>query len=185
MGLEPGVFFKDKLDALVPAAAADAPPRRGKAVSVLASVDDAERDRAASVGLVYGWVDTILQVCAESDNQLHDEQLAATARLERENASLRASLAALELQFARHETRVAEIAGENAALKLTIDHLRAKRGPKGERGEPGARIVAWAIDEQAFTATPQLSDGSIAAPLALRPVLASLARELAEAERRP
>jgi len=48
------------------------------------------------------------------------------------------------------------------------------KGDRGERGEHGApgdaapAIVGWAIDREAYTATPLMSDHSEAPPLALR-----------------
>jgi hypothetical protein len=52
-----------------------------------------------------------------------------------------------------------------------------KQGPKGERGEAGSRgergpqaatIIGWKIDRERYSATPIMSDNSVAEPLQLR-----------------
>ena len=63
-------------------------------------------------------------------------------RLDSGDASLRASVADLELKLARHETRVTEIAGENTALKLTGNPSPAVL--TGSCGRTGAGRVARA-----------------------------------------
>ena len=45
---------------------------------------------------------------------------------------------------------------------------RGDRGERGMAGEPGPGITAWILDEEAYRATPVLSDGSRAEPLDLR-----------------
>jgi hypothetical protein len=53
------------------------------------------------------------------------------------------------------------------------------RGEKGPQGEAGVSIVGWEIDAQNYQATPQMSDGTIGPPLALRPLFEQFHNEAA------
>ena len=47
---------------------------------------------------------------------------------------------------------------------------RGERGADGRPGKPGPTIIGWTLDEQAYTATPLLSDGRKGAVLHLMPL---------------
>ncbi len=96
---------------------------------------------------------------------------------------------------ASFDNQVAALKNENQALRLILENLRITQrgergidgdrgppgrdgrdgvgqiGPRGERGERGkaaAKITAWTINSDEFTATPVMSDGSDGATLHLR-----------------
>jgi hypothetical protein len=45
---------------------------------------------------------------------------------------------------------------------------RGVAGPKGERGQDGARISGWRVDSENFTIQPIMSDGGYGPPIELR-----------------
>ena len=55
---------------------------------------------------------------------------------------------------------------------------RGARGAEGKQGRPAPNIVAWTLDEQAFTATPLLSDGRKGAVLHLMPLFQSYTEQM-------
>jgi hypothetical protein len=90
---------------------------------------------------------------------------------------------------------IAALKNENHSLRIILENLRITQrgergidgdrgppgrdgrdgvgqlGPRGEKGEPGkaaAKITAWTINGDEFTATPVMSDGSAGATLYLR-----------------
>jgi hypothetical protein len=97
------------------------------------------------------------------------------------------------LKISRLETQIAQLAGDNATLKVLAEQGRTPgpRGPRGaaglrgEKGNPGApgeaaKITAWAVRESDFTAVPIYVDGSIGAELRLEPLLRALSVALAK-----
>jgi hypothetical protein len=92
-------------------------------------------------------------------SQAQDDAETETATLRRENERLTGELA--------------EIKGQVAAL-LEL----AKRAPPAP-----PRIAAWRVDESNACATPQMSDGSLGAPLQFLNLFVALAARFAEAEK--
>lgn len=94
------------------------------------------------------------------------------------------------------ENTIGALKNENQALRLILENLRitqrgergldgdrgppgaagrdglqgqiGPRGEPGERGRPAAKITAWTIADDEFTATPVMSDGGAGATLYLR-----------------
>jgi hypothetical protein len=104
-------------------------------------------------------------------------------------------LAATRDEFRELQLALGALKNENQSLRLILENLRVTQrgergidgdrgppgrdgrdgegriGPRGERGEQGKAaptIVAWALDDAAFSATPILGDGGTAATLRLR-----------------
>jgi hypothetical protein len=104
-------------------------------------------------------------------------------------------LAATHDEFRELQLALGALKNENQSLRLILENLRVTQrgergidgdrgppgrdgrdgegriGPRGERGEQGKAaptIVAWALDDAAFSATPILGDGGTAATLRLR-----------------
>ena len=117
-------------------------------------------------------------------------------------ARLRSELEALKLAHGK-------LVNENQSLRLILENLRitqrgergvdgdrgppgrdgrdgvGAQGPRGEPGPPGRpapTIVAWRLDEQAFTATPLMSDGRSGAVLHARPLFEAFADAINDAD---
>ena len=153
-------------------------------VSFLDNHTREQLDAPATVELVLATCDAAASM-TEGVHQKAVEKFARVdkelARVELENAQLRASVAALTakvdtLTFISERLRVENAGPVGPQGPMGRDGHDGPPGAKGERGERGdtgraaPTIAAWRLDEQAFTATPLMSDGRSGAVLHARPL---------------
>lgn len=115
----------------------------------------------------------------------------------------RGRITELETELARERAAVAELRATQHEHAFILERLKVEgKGPRGERGlmgrdgregargergakgadgragAPGPRIIGWTLDEQAFTATPLLSDDRKGAVLHLMPLFQSYTEQM-------
>lgn len=132
--------------------------------SLVEALEPLERTRPATLEDVCAYVETIITEMTDGERALRAEAKAARAELELKLAELRGALDMLK-----------GLRGEAGPAGP-----RGPKGPAGAKGEPGPIVASWIIDEKNFVVTPVSGDGAKGAPLALRPLLAGLATQLAE-----
>jgi hypothetical protein len=140
-------------------------------------------DRPLSVRESFDGLEASLEATLDGDAAVHEsakkrdaEIRSDVARLEMENAKLRATVAELTakvdtLTFISERLRVENAGPIGPQGPMGRDGHEGRpgaRGERGERGETGPRLAAWAIDDASFSAVPVLVDGSNGPTLHLR-----------------
>ena len=142
-------------------------------------------NQPADVGLVY----VSLNAAVSASEKSHQKLKTKVAELETEIARLTAQVAIAqakvgELSFVSERLRIEGKGppGERGPMgrdgREGAHGERGARGAEGKQGRPAPNIVAWTLDEQAFTATPLLSDGRKGAVLHLMPLFQSYTEQM-------
>jgi hypothetical protein len=120
MSAGPAVVFKTRDNAAAPPAPVDAPEPPGSAVATFATV------RALATA--------VREEISEPLSKYLDEIFGKLAKFEK-----------LKLALSKVQTQLAQVAGENEALKLIVEHARAasrgEPGVSGPRGTPGGVVA--------------------------------------------